>query len=732
MVVYFTLSFIIGIALLVFTFTSSHISRGQKMTSSIANQILMAAFVLVMFGLSMSLTYFAPAFLCLLVCRLTFVFFAWFCTGFCGSLLTYMSTKKHAVVTVVQSILNVAALAMVFISGKVITGVSLDENHVYHVVSANLVDGSFGRMLNLAWLDAYVVFYLGVLELGTVLMVLVRAESSKNKILKQNLSLISLGVLLSWGLYVLLMAGSLYQPAFRHLCIWAIVPELLVYVYGGSNTSVFGKNLVGRTILRILVVYIVPALILGASFFLLFKLFPEKGVAFTVFAFLITAIVFGVWVLVANRLSKMDAMRDGDYAEDFEEKITSIEFDKLEKANDIVGIVTNAFKKYVQSSSVRIAIDAGTGFLETVDEDEENKIMVPIDQDGFDILLNIKHSVVFREFVEKDYAVKPVSTDLLAMMDENNADAFILLNEGRRIVGAIFLGPKTSGDIYNEYDYNIFTKLYSNFFVVGYYMKNMMNESVVGTVNREIRMSSQIITSIQENMDYISNPKLDCGYLMVPAHNIGGEFIDMIRLNDTRHMFVIGALSGKGIAASMSMVILKSVIRTDLAETKDFKMLVEKVNAFVRTGLPKGTFFAGLFGIMDFATDTLYYINCGIPALFMYNHLYNNVIEIQGEGHVLGFAKDISNLVRVKKVKLSAGDILFTCTDGLIESKSLRGESYGKTRVQSQIMENSAFTSRKMAQFAHDNLLSFTSRALEDDVTVFVIKQLGQDAEKKQ
>ena len=179
------------------------------------------------------------------------------------------------------------------------------------------------------------------------------------------------------------------------------------------------------------------------------------------------------------------------------------------------------------------------------------------------------------------------------------------------------------------------------------------------------------------------------------------------------------------------MVILKSIIRTDLAETPDFKLLVQKINYFIRTSLPKGTFFAGTFGLIDFSTDTMYYINCGSPALFMYNSIYNNVIEIQGEGHVLGFAKDISNLIRVKKVKLSANDIVLACTDGLIEARSLRGETFGKTRVQSQMLENSSFPADKMAQFTYENLVQFSSRALEDDVTVLILKYKGAGAAQK-
>ena len=270
----------------------------------------------------------------------------------------------------------------------------------------------------------------------------------------------------------------------------------------------------------------------------------------------------------------------------------------------------------------------------------------------------------------------------------------------------------------------VFTKLYSYFFVFGYYMKNIGNESIVGTVNREIRMSEQIIESIQGNMDPIRNKRYDYGTMMVHAHNIGGEFIDLIKLSEDRHIFVMGDLSGKGIAASMSMVIVKSVIRTYLQETKDFKLLVEKVNQFIRFNLPRGTFFEGVFALIDFKEDTVYYINCAIPAFFLYNRAYNNIMEIQGEGHVLGFVKDISPYIKVKKVKLNPGDILFACTDGALDSKSLRGEPFGKDRLQKSIIENTMLSAQNMITTSYDTLLGFLSKELDDDVSIFTLKML--------
>ena len=110
----------------------------------------------------------------------------------------------------------------------------------------------------------------------------------------------------------------------------------------------------------------------------------------------------------------------------------------------------------------------------------------------------------------------------------------------------------------------------------------------------------------------------------------------------------------------------------------------------------------------------------------MYNQSYNNVIEIQGEGRVLGFVKNIEKLVKVKKIKLNPGDILLACTDGLLNAKNIRGEFFGKDRVQYSITENLSFPAEKMSQFLYDQLLDFTSKELEDDVSVLTIKYISK------
>jgi serine phosphatase RsbU (regulator of sigma subunit) len=170
------------------------------------------------------------------------------------------------------------------------------------------------------------------------------------------------------------------------------------------------------------------------------------------------------------------------------------------------------------------------------------------------------------------------------------------------------------------------------------------------------------------------------------------------------------------------MVILKSVIRTLLAETTDFKKLVVKINSFIKVHLPKGTFFAGVFCFLDFSENMMYYINCGIPAMFLYTEAYDNVIEIQGAGKVLGFVKNIENHIKVKKIKLNPGDILLVATDGLLDSQSLRGEQFGKNRVQRFLLDNRTYSADRMVHFLSENLIEFVSKQVEDDVTITVMK----------
>jgi len=558
-----------------------------------------------------------------------------------------------------------------------------------------------------------------------MLMVLVRAENESNKLLRQKNIKNVIGVASSWLLAMYVFFGSKYQSLLFTLMLVCYIPEIMIFINAASSDEIVDNKTFYRLIARFGIRYALPGIACAYVYSVLWPRLYNNVILFEVI-YVGLAIASAVMIFSVRKLStKTDILREVRYASNLAADIKGINLEDS-KPNEINQALLKIFGKYLDSSSLNVMGDTNEGALDTVYSSNEKQVSIPIDDHHFEVLLTTKRHVFLRQYIEHEYSISEVKHGILKVMDEYNSDAFIILNEGRHIIGIMFLGAKTSGNRYNDYDYEALNDIYSDFFVIGYYQKNIANEDVVGTVNREIQMSGQIITSIQENMDFITNPKIDVGYLMVPAHNIGGEFVDFIRLNNYHHLFVIGSLSGKGIAASMNMVILKSAIRTFLLDTTDFKELIQKVNYFICTSLPKGTFFAGTIGLLDFITNTMYYVNCGSSGIFLYTRSFNNVIEVQGEGHVLGFKKDISNLIKVRDIRLSEGDIVVSCTEGLLESKSLRGEPYGKERAQRQMVENVPFDSSKTAKFIYNSLVSFTSKELEDDVTILVFKYKGE------
>ncbi|SEQ40261.1 Stage II sporulation protein E (SpoIIE) [Treponema bryantii] len=637
--------------------------------------------------------------------------------------------RKYLIISLIKYALVLFAVIISFFQ---FTTIDVSFEHGIVIASEYLIPAPAREFFPLTWTSLFTNLYRYVIPItGMLFLVILQEDKNATQLEKYQTSVMAEGILLMWAINLAIKFVSTSAPAFSLLYMYSYLFMYVVFYMALTKISVPSGKAMFVTLFKSLVSYILPAVAVGVlSMFLQ----PATGEYTKVFiaqfiAYSTVAVLFSLWI--SSVLSSSSRLYTADYEASLEKELAKIDY-KESEMDQITAKMFEIMRRNVESSSMTVYILSGQNELDVAYSSNNMNIKIPLNNPMFDALLNINKSIVVKSQIEKQHDLAVAQKELEAFFAHTKSDALFILNEGHNIFGIITLGKKASGDHYKEYDYNVFVKLYSYFFVFGYYMRNISNKDVLGVVNREIKMSSQIITSIQENIDHVKTPKVDIGYMMVPAHNIGGEFIDMIRLTEKRHLFVVGDLSGKGIAASMNMVILKSIIRSYLAEVHDFKQLVVKLNTFVRDSLPKGTIFAGLFALIDFETDTMYYINCGIPALMMYTQVYNNVIEIQGSGHVLGFVKDLTPYVSVKTTKLNHGDIIMACTDGLIQSHSLRGEQFGKERVQQAVLDNSTYPAQRMAQFTFEGLLKFMSKEMEDDVSILVIKYEGLPEEKKE
>ncbi len=639
--------------------------------------------------------------------------YALFGVSFLIFVMQYPKFEPHKIYTIFRYVLLALALVFVWEFGTI----SISATERLTVAEA------ISPVLGFDWYTLYRMIFIVLFPVISIIILARKALNNKTKLYRQQMIIVILGVLVSAGLYWLLGVASSYSPLYYLLFTYCMAIAVVVCFIAVRSSVMVDFNTVKSWMLKFLIDFALPSVLAGLVFAILFP-FRQSMPMFFWCAFTIGAtLLVIVQRSIAFKIRKMSFAQGSNYEAALEEKMAA--FDYNEEPSKLIDDFVALMKQYTETMHVELLLDNDAGEIKSIHHsDGKLSPSISTKESLIDSLAGCSSSIISKTMAASRHEFSTFRDELLELFNKWDSELFIILREGRHIFGIISLGVKRHGNSFTDYDHKALNNLYSYFFLFGFYLKNIANQSVIGTVDREIQMSSQIIRSIQDNVDRINVPSIDLGYISQSARSLGGDFIDFIRLTDSRYMMIMGDVSGKGLNASMSMVILKSIIRTLLAETGDFKELVEKVNYFIKYNLPRGTFFAGVFALFDFNENVMYYVNCGLPVLYLYTEAYNNVIEIQGDGKVLGFAKKISSLVKVKKIKLNPGDIVLACTDGLLDSVSLRGEFYGKDRVQKLILDNKTYDSSRMIQFIFDDMLQFVSKELQDDVTIVSMRML--------
>lgn len=625
----------------------------------------------------------------------------------------YFDTKKlPLIITIVFGILNIvfSVLCVNRISWDALKGFFIDSSFSF-----------MGGDLKSVTIFSIVNFTISPILFSITL--LIRSYFIKSNIYRQQIRLTAISLIL----FAIVETGLAWLVVNLFSWLISLLPLgylilTITFLYIFSLTVVLDKREVAQSILRFLLFTLIFAIIDGllVGVFLTYVRNFKLQVALIVG---VTAIVLLVRHLFTSKFGNVFRSAT-DYEAELEKRLQNIDYTK--GRDEVVYSVTESLKQLVGCSTIDVLVADDKYNLNIDVSTTGTSGSFRTDVPAFDYLIEKNVDVLLHTEVVTSYDYFNYKSELNALFWKTNADLILFIRDGQKFIAAFALGHRLKKAEYGYYDVEVFRKFYSYFFLVSYYLRNIAKQDIMITVDREIQMSDQIIGAIQASISTIESDIISVESVSYSAYKLGGDFIDFIQLSNERYFFLIGDVSGKGLSASMSMVILKSVLRTFLESSGDFKELIVKLNIFIKNNLPRGTFFAGLFGILDLKTQTIYYINCGIPLMSMYIKSYNNAIEIQGDGRVLGFVKNIKPFLKIRKITMHPNDIIVFTTDGLLDSENLSGNRFGKERVSSIVVQNNALSAKELAQEIYEKVKDFVPRELQDDVTVLVFKHTGK------
>jgi serine phosphatase RsbU (regulator of sigma subunit) len=213
---------------------------------------------------------------------------------------------------------------------------------------------------------------------------------------------------------------------------------------------------------------------------------------------------------------------------------------------------------------------------------------------------------------------------------------------------------------------------------------------------------------------------LEYAGICIQARKVGGDYYDFLDLGQERLGFVIGDISGKGIAAALLMANLQANLRSLCAIALDQpQRLMCSVNRLFCENTPDGSFATLFFAEYDDNASHLRYANCGhLPGLLLRSD--GTVERLDATATVLGIFKEWD--CEIGECQLRTGDTLALYTDGITESYNSDDEQFGEQRLIEALQRHRGSSSQAALASIVDEVQRFSPHEQHDDITLIIAK----------
>jgi phosphoserine phosphatase RsbU/P len=279
--------------------------------------------------------------------------------------------------------------------------------------------------------------------------------------------------------------------------------------------------------------------------------------------------------------------------------------------------------------------------------------------------------------------------------DDNTEYDDILLEKGIQVVvpmqiqneikGFIFLGDKITKQGFRKSDLE-FLQTLGNIAIISLENARLFQETLE---KQKLEEEMALARNIQNRLlpkDIPQFENLKIHGLNIPSKHVGGDYFDVIKIEEDLIAITIADVSGKGMPASLLMSNLQASLHSLVYENRNLSKLVGQINNVIYRNTDPEKYITFFIGIFNLNTYEFHFVNAGHnpPYVFTKNE---EIKELSDGGIILGMMPDIK--YKVGKIKLNKNDWLVTYTDGVTEAMTAEDEEFEEKRVIDFIKMNS-------------------------------------------
>jgi len=240
-----------------------------------------------------------------------------------------------------------------------------------------------------------------------------------------------------------------------------------------------------------------------------------------------------------------------------------------------------------------------------------------------------------------------------------------------------------------------------------------------------IQKEINIAASIQQRIIPKELSKIE-GYeiagINIPSKEVGGDYYDLIKLNNGKVAVIIADVTGKGIAAALLVNTLNASLYSYLEFDLPLTDIADRLNKLIYRSTPSDRFITFFMSVLDPTTGELEVVNAGHNPILLLRE--NGTLEkIEAGGIGLGML-DFGIPYTGQKLKLEKEDKLFLYTDGIPEAMNPDEEEYSDERMFEFFKNNSGLSPEEFIDaIVKDVKVHVGTADQSDDITCLILKK---------
>ena len=324
----------------------------------------------------------------------------------------------------------------------------------------------------------------------------------------------------------------------------------------------------------------------------------------------------------------------------------------------------------------------------------------------------------FEEFLKPYFDVQGVN--VVSSYELSEFDFVIPVLHKKTPIGFAFIGGFANEDGDSKEEKLKFTQTITNIILVANENKRLFKNFVEQKLmEKELKLAADMQNMLVPS-SLMNNEKIEAAAFYKPHKDIGGDYYDFIKINESEVVFCISDISGKGVAAALLMANFQANLHAIVGRDYSLEKVVEILNKKVAE-ITRGEKFITLFiAKYNFETRLLSFVNAGHNPSILY---MDGKVEILEKGSTILGMFDVLPFINVGEITLSKNAVIVNYTDGLTEASNVKEELFDLDGLISFVEKNHFRPMREFNTTLLEQIYLFKGdKPFDDDITLLTFR----------